>query len=98
LIAHYGYEDASGSYFISIDTSKCNSCGECVIACVSGVLAIVDDYGRSIEDNYGRSMVIVKDAHRKRLKYSCAPCKQSKEKGTAPCVVACRTEAITHSW
>ena len=36
MLANYGYSDGSGNYFITIDTEKCNRCGDCVAACPSG--------------------------------------------------------------
>ena len=36
---------------IEIDEEKCNGCGECVIACAEGALAIVDGKARVISDN-----------------------------------------------
>jgi len=37
MIANYGYKDGSGEYFISIDTDRCNGCGDCVPACPADV-------------------------------------------------------------
>jgi ferredoxin len=91
LIANYGYEDASGSYFISIDTDECNGCGECVRACAPAVL-------KMIVDDYGKNVPCVEDTHRKTLRYDCAPCKSRTAQRQFPCVVACRGGAVAHSW
>lgn len=47
MIAHYGFQDGSGDYFISIDTEKCIACTDkhCIAACPEKILRIfVDDY------------------------------------------------------
>jgi len=109
-MANYGYEDASGSYFISIDTSKCDGCGECVRACTrstasekpNGTLRFDDLLPSSvlemIVDDYDRRVASVTMAHRTRLRYSCAGCKSGKERRILPCLAACKPNAITHSW
>jgi len=40
MIANYGFDDGSGSYYISIDTNKCGDCEEkgCIRVCPAGVL------------------------------------------------------------
>lgn len=92
--AHYGYKDGSGDYFITIDTDKCNGCGKCVEACPHGVLELtLDEF-----DIEGGEMVAVTEEHRKKIKYSCAPCKPVGGERKLPCVLACETDAITHSW
>ncbi len=92
--AHYGYKDGSGDYFIIIDTDKCNGCGECVKVCPHGVLEIIEDEF-NIEDGL---MAAVTDEHRKKIKYSCGPCKPVGGKRKPPCMLACKPMAITHSW
>jgi Fe-S-cluster-containing hydrogenase component 2 len=91
MIVHYGYRDGSGEYFISIDTDRCNGCGRCVEVCPSGVLEMrimmVD-----LEDVL---VAAVTEEHRKKIKYSCAPCKPEKK---PPCVVACEQDAIEYTW
>jgi len=76
--ANHGYKDGSGDYFITIDTDKCTGCGKCVEACPcppqagGKVLAMITD-----ESDPFREIPIasVTDEHRRKIKYSCAPCK-----------------------
>jgi Fe-S-cluster-containing hydrogenase component 2 len=93
MIANYGYQDGSGTYFITVDTEKCNSCGDCVKACLYGVLEMASDEFDPLED---RTVVSVIEEHRNKLKYSCALCISSNEKKGLPCVLACSQEALTH--
>ena len=90
--AHYGYEDASGRYYLTIDTDRCTSCEECVRICPADVLEMVEE--DPIEE---RMVAAVADAVRKQLRYACSPCKPGGH-GTLPCVAACAPGAIEHSW
>jgi len=92
--AHYGYKDGSGDYFVIVDTDKCNGCGKCVEACPYNVLELIPNEF-DIEDG---AMAAVREEHRKKIKYSCAPCKPVSGERKMPCVLACETQAITHSW
>ncbi|MEW5807047.1 MAG: ferredoxin [Acidobacteriota bacterium] len=93
MIANYGYKNGSGEFFISIDTDKCVECDEkgCAAACPFGVLEI-------ITDDYDDRVAAVTEEHRKKIKYSCAPCKPVSGKRELPCLGACAPGAITHSW
>jgi Fe-S-cluster-containing hydrogenase component 2 len=94
MIANFGYKDGSGDYFISIDTDKCNGCGDCVPVCPAGVLEIREnEFDPLAEDE----MAAVTEEHRKKIKYSCAPCKGG-DKKILSCVEACKLDAIVHSW
>jgi ferredoxin len=91
--ANYGYKDGSGEYFITIDTDLCNSCGNCVEVCPENVLEMAEDELDPLGDEI---IATVSEEHRKKIKYSCAPCKgEGKE---LPCVKACEPGAISHSW
>ena len=93
MIANYGYQDGSGTYFIVVDTERCNGCGDCVQACLYGVLEMAPDEFDPLED---RTVVSVIEEHRNKLKYSCASCMRSDDKKGLPCVLACSQEALTH--
>ncbi len=91
--ANYGYMDGSGEYYITINTDLCIKCSHhaCIDACpVNFFEVIVDDYDDEV--------VAVKEEHRKKLKYDCAPCKPISDRPPLPCVTACTPGAITHSW
>ncbi|MBW1880079.1 MAG: 4Fe-4S dicluster domain-containing protein [Deltaproteobacteria bacterium] len=90
--AHYGYEDGSGRFYLTVDTDLCTGCEDCLAACPAEVFEMVE------EDPIDERMVAaVSDAHRKKLKYSCNPCKPSGYT-SLPCVAACEPGALAHSW
>ena len=96
MLANYGYKDASGDFFITIDTDKCDGCGDCVTACPVGVFEVLDeDPNDPMRD--GPVAVVVADK-KKKLKYECGACKPASDRPPLPCVEACKAEAISHSW
>jgi len=95
MIAHFGYKDGSGDYFIIVDTDRCNGCGDCVPVCPAGVLEIRDNEFDPLAED---TMAAVTEEHRRKIKYSCAPCKPDSGRPPLPCVAACGLDAITHSW
>ena len=95
MIANFGYKDGSGEFFITIDTDKCNGCGDCIPVCPAGVLEIRENEYDPLADD---EMAAVTEEHRKKIKYSCAPCKSADASDKEPCIVACEPNAITHSW
>jgi NAD-dependent dihydropyrimidine dehydrogenase PreA subunit len=97
MLANYGYKDGSGEFFITIDTDKCNGCGDCVSACPAGVLEVGEDENDPLNENPVAKVVA---GQRKKIKYSCCPCKPAHgyKMTDLPCVKACFPCAIIHSW
>jgi Fe-S-cluster-containing hydrogenase component 2 len=92
MLAHHGYEDGSGRYYITVDTELCTGCEECVKVCPAGALVMVEE--DPIEE---RLVAAVADGHRKKITYSCNPCKPTGYV-SLPCVTACEPRALVHSW
>jgi len=92
MITHYGYIDGSGEYYISIDAEKCNGCCKCIKECPQQALEL----GSVMVDLEEKLVATVAENHRRKIKYTCSPCKP--ESGKAPCVVACDQNAITCTW
>jgi ferredoxin len=96
MLAQYGYSDGSGSYFITIDTDKCNGCSDCVTDCPAQNFAVLDeDPNDPMNEN---PLAVIVQEKKKKLKYECGPCKPSKDRPPLPCVQACKAGAISHSW
>ena len=95
MIANFGYKDGSGEFFITIDTDKCNGCGDCIPVCPAGVLEVRENEFDPLAEDL---MAAVKEEQRKKIKYSCAPCKSDKSSRIEPCISVCELNAITHSW
>ena len=95
MLANYGYKDASGDYFITIDTDKCDGCGDCVSACPVDIFGVMDE---DPNDPMRDEPVAVVATGKKKLKYECGPCKPPSDRPPLPCVAACKAEAISHSW
>jgi len=96
MLANYGYKDGSGDFFITIDTDKCDGCGDCVPACPASVFEVVDeDPNDPLREE---PVAMVAADKKKKLKYECSPCKPSSDRPALPCVEACKFRAISHSW
>jgi Fe-S-cluster-containing hydrogenase component 2 len=92
IITYYGYTDGSGEYYIVIDAEKCNSCCECIKSCPEGALKMQDMF-IDLED---KRVATVTEEHRKKIRYTCSPCKPEEE--SLPCVHACNQNAIKCIW
>jgi len=97
MLANYGFKDGTGDFFITIDSDKCNACGDCVPACPEGVLAVGEDVNDPLRDEL---VAFVVEEQRKKIKFTCNACKPSAgyDISQLPCVKACPTSAVTHSW
>ncbi|MGD9079720.1 MAG: 4Fe-4S binding protein [Desulfobacterales bacterium] len=96
MLANYGYRDASGDFFITIDTDKCNGCGDCVSVCPANTFVVMDeDPNDPLRDE---PVAIIADEKKKNLKYECKPCKLVSDRPPLPCIKACSLGAISHSW
>lgn len=93
--AHYGYEDGSGAYFITIDTALCDGCAECVDACPADLFEVGEDVNDPFRDE---PVALVKASKTRNLRYECAPCKPGAPSTALACMAACEPAAIEHSW
>ena len=93
--ANFGYRDGSGEFYITLETDHCNGCGDCVSVCPAKMWELAaNEYNPLAE---GR-IAMIKVASRKSVKYDCGPCKPPSGARSLPCVSACKTAAISHSW
>ncbi len=93
--ANFGYSDGSGEFYITLETDRCNGCGDCVIACRAHILELADNENDPLAE--GR-IAVVRRANRNTIKYDCGPCKPPGGERVLPCMAACKFGAITHSW
>jgi ferredoxin len=73
MLANWGYQDGSGAYFITIDTDKCDGCRKCVEACPQRALEVGEDPADPLREE---PVAFVAEEHRKKLRFSCSPCKK----------------------
>lgn len=100
--ANFGYKDGSGEFYITLDTDRCNGCGDCVSACPAGILELADNEYDPLAEG---QIAVVKHSNRKTIKYDCGPCKPasgehslSSGERLLACMNACSPKAISHSW
>lgn len=86
----YGYDDGTGSYFISIDEALCSGCGKCVDICPAGIFTMFQRNGRNTSE--------VKEEARKRLPILCPGIEGCRKLNSITCQTVCNENAIEHSW
>jgi predicted CoA-substrate-specific enzyme activase len=86
----YGYSDGTGEYFITIDTEKCDGCGECVEACPAGIFMM--------SENDGRPTAVVREELRKRLSFACPGLRPCTAAHGESCRSVCTRHAIELTW
>lgn len=86
---NYGYSDGTGEYFITIDTVKCDGCGECVKACPAGLFVLANDEG-------GKPKAAVKEELRKKIAIACPGFRSCGRQ--VNCHSVCPKDAISHTW
>ncbi|MEM0216959.1 MAG: 4Fe-4S binding protein [Candidatus Bathyarchaeia archaeon] len=84
--------NASGEYYIVIDSDKCDGCEDCAKKCPKSVLEAV----KMMVDIEERCLISVKEEYRNKLRYVCAQCMPEKTK--PPCVATCEKNAIEWIW
>lgn len=94
MIAHYGFKDGSGDWYVIIDTNKCHGCGKCIEVCPEKILETGPD---EIDVFREEPVAFVKHEERKKVRYRCAPCKPGYGDNPAPCVTVCKPGAISFS-
>ena len=94
MIANYGFKDGSGDWYVTIDTDKCNGCWKCVEVCPKKILEVGPDEFDIFREE---PVAFVRHDERKKVRYSCAPCKPGFGEKPAPCVGACEFNVISHS-
>jgi predicted CoA-substrate-specific enzyme activase len=87
----YGYNDATGDYYITIDLSKCDGCGKCVTACPAAIFEVIQENGRQPKAK-------VAEASRKRLSILCPGYRACSSARESNCQGACPQGAISLSW
>jgi len=88
---NYGYSDGSGEYFITIDTGRCDGCGECVLVCPGGVFSIARN------DN-DEPKAVVREALRQELSLACPGLESCHRTLPRNCHAVCPHDALAHSW
>jgi len=91
LKIQYGYADATGNYFITVDRARCDGCGKCVSVCPSAVFDVA-------QENGDRPKAIVREEVRKKLSLLCPGFGACSKSLKANCHTVCQGDAISHTW
>lgn len=91
MVIHYGYQDGSGKYYVSINAEKCDACAACIEKCPQKVLVLEE----VMIDLDFKQAAAVHNEHRKKLQYTCASCHEGKK---IHCFEVCPKGAIVATW
>jgi ferredoxin len=91
MIVHYGYRDALGDFRITVDTDKCDGCGDCLDICPENLFELE-------EDDYDEIKVIVKQELINKVGILCPGGAICKKMNPSNCIEACRKNALSISW
>ena len=75
-----------------VDAEKCDGCGKCTASCPQSALKMETQ----LIDLDDKLVAMVTEDHRKKIKYTCQPCKP--EGGKTPCMLSCPKQAIKCVW
>jgi nitrate reductase beta subunit len=91
VLANYGFEDGTGSYYISINESICAEClgKKCVEGCAPKVLE------KRLND-FDDEIVVVKEDVCHMIQFTCGDCHLQAR--PLPCELACGKGAVRFSW
>ena len=89
--ANYGYADATGEYYLTIDTARCDGCGDCVPACPENILEIAPDDASELK-------AIVRHEVAQLLAHACLGYEAYCKRNEVNCHTACHADAIEHTW
>jgi predicted CoA-substrate-specific enzyme activase len=87
----YGYNDATGDYYITVDPARCNGCGKCVTACPAQVFEMFQENGTG-------PVTRVKESARKRLSILCPGYKACNNEHKENCKSVCSKDALSLTW
>lgn len=95
---NYGYKDGAGTWYITVDTTACDGCNDCVEVCPADMWELKEDEFAIMGD--GEMVAGIKEDHQKSVRYDCSPCKSPSGDGdgVAKCGEACHVDAIEFSW
>lgn len=88
---NYGYSDGSGDYFIAVDGSRCDGCGDCLPACPAGIFELAGH-------DTGQMKAKVTEAARKKLALLCPGFPACSRDHQLNCHSACPKDAISLTW
>ena len=91
MIVHYGYRDALGDFRITVDTDKCDGCGDCLGICPVEFFVLE-------EDDYDEVKLVVRQEFVNKVGILCPGAGICRERNKSNCIETCPRKAISISW